>query len=70
MSHEWVVLITAPLCVINTVCYNVTGCEHLSGTRSQMISGSKLIVRSSFYGLLDILSGTELNPGQRETGRK
>ena len=26
------------------------------------------IFPSSFYGLLDILSGTELNPGQRETG--
>ena len=24
---------------------------------------------SSFYGLLDILSGTELNPGQREIGK-
>lgn len=24
--------------------------------------------RSSFYGLLDLLSGTELNPGQSEIG--
>lgn len=35
----------------------------------QMPLGSTLISLSSFYGLLDILSGTELNPGQRETGR-
>lgn len=26
--------------------------------------------RSSFYGLLDILSSTELNPGQREIGEQ
>lgn len=25
--------------------------------------------KSSFYGLLDLLSGTELNPGQREIGK-
>ena len=34
-----------------------------------MMSRFKFIFFSSFYGLLDILSGTELNPGQRETGK-
>lgn len=33
-----------------------------------MLPDLTLISLSSFYGLLDILSGTELNPGQRETG--
>lgn len=37
--------------------------------RPQMPPGLTPTSFSSFYGLLDILSGTELNPGQRETGR-
>ena len=53
----------------NSVYHDIIGCEHRSGTRSQKMSGSKLNFPSSFYGLLDILSGTELNSGQRETGR-
>lgn len=36
----------------------------------QTLSNTPLVhgAISSFYGLLDILSGTELTPGQREIG--
>jgi hypothetical protein len=33
-----------------------------------ILLSENLFILSSFYGLLDILSGTELNNGQREIG--
>lgn len=69
MSHEWVILTINILYIANSAHHNVIGCERLSGIRYQLLPDSTLISFSSFYGLLDILSGTELNPGQRETGR-
>ena len=68
MSHEWVIMAIIPLCTTNFI-PDVIGYEHRSGMLPQVLLGLALIPLSSFYGLLDILSGTELNPGQRETGR-
>jgi len=34
------------------------------------LNGILSLLPSSFYGLLDLLSGTELNPGQSEIGKK
>ena len=58
-----------PLCATNSVHPNGIGCERRSGVWLKTPPGLPLILLSSFYGLLDILSGTELNPGQRETGK-
>jgi hypothetical protein len=42
--------------------------EHHSGIFTLTFHGLILFLPSSFYGLLDILSGTELSNGQREIG--
>ena len=41
---------------------------HLSGNPNRKLHIVNLFFGSSFYGLLDILSGTDLNNGQREIG--
>jgi GAF domain len=45
-----------------------TNFEHHLGIFIRTSRGLILFLPSSFYGLLDILSGTELNNGQREIG--
>ena len=45
-----------------------TSFGHLSGNPNRTLLIMSLFFCSSFYGLLDILSGTELNNGQREIG--
>jgi hypothetical protein len=42
--------------------------EHRLGIFIRTLHNLVLYLPSSFYGLLDILSGTELNNGQREIG--
>jgi hypothetical protein len=44
--------------------------EHHLGILTRTYHGLILFLPSSFYGLLDILSGTELNNGQREIGTR
>jgi hypothetical protein len=41
---------------------------HRLGNSNRTFHVLNLFICSSFYGLLDLLSGTELNPGQREIG--
>jgi hypothetical protein len=45
-----------------------TSFGHLSGNPNTITYHDLIFFGSSFYGLLDILSGTELNNGQREIG--
>jgi hypothetical protein len=45
-----------------------TSFGHLSGNPNNITYHELIFFCSSFYGLLDILSGTELNNGQREIG--
>jgi hypothetical protein len=45
-----------------------TSFGHLSGNPNRTLHIVNLFFGSSFYGLLDILSGTDLNNGQREIG--